>query len=325
MKTFNQTFDSHYRHSLAVLGLTCVLTFAPATISSAEVADEDKKASPGFFERMKQWQDEMSDKFSDTFKDLRKSPQVHDQSSAIVLADLREKKDSYVLRLNLPDRDLDKVEVNLKDNDLTITSPATGQEPRYQQTLILTGLAPDAKPAIERNQNKHMMMITVPKAATTAGDGKSDRPATHEFRSPIENWDLDVLNRMERMSREMDRVFEDAFGDFRSLPEYREFFDESRFGSSVVTQEEGENYVIRAYLPGRDLKDLNVTVENQTLRIEAKAEKTEEEKTKDGKLSYKAQYAQMITLPGPVMADQMKIDRKDEMVVVTLPKAKPAK
>ena len=36
-----------------------------------------------------------------------------------------------------------------------------------------------------------------------------------------------MLGHMERMRREMDRIFDQAFAEFRSAPEVKEFFNQS--------------------------------------------------------------------------------------------------
>ena len=126
------------------------------------------------------------------------------------------------------------------------------------------------------------------------------------------------------MRRDMDRVFEDAFREFRGAPEHKGFFDEPRFGSSFDLKEEGDNYVVRAYLPDRDMQNINVTVEDRTLKIEAKEQETTKKEDEGGALhsTRKAAYSQLVTLPGPVQSDKMKVDKKEGMLVVTLPKAK---
>ncbi len=122
----------------------------------------------------------------------------------------------------------------------------------------------------------------------------------------------------------MDRVFEDAFREFRGESEHKGFFDEPRFGSSLDLKEEGDNYVVRAYLPDRDMQEINVTVEGRTLKIEAKEQETRKKDNEAGALhsTRKAAYSQLLTLPGPVQSDKMKVDKKEGMLVVTLPKAK---
>ena len=90
--------------------------------------------------------------------------------------------------------------------------------------------------------------------------------------------------RMEKMRRDMDRAFEDAFREFRNTPEHKGFFDEPRFGSSLDLKEEGDNYVVRVYLPDRDVQNINVTVEDRTLKIEAKEEQTTKKEGEAGAL-----------------------------------------
>jgi HSP20 family molecular chaperone IbpA len=288
-----------------------LLFYLPINVPAQDAPANDAS----FTEKMKNWQNEMSDKFSDTFKDLRRDFKDSDKTMAMVSVDLREKNDSYVIRLNLPDRDVGKTEVTLQGSSVSILVPAEGKGARYEQTVVLSDVAPGAQPVIERKQDRNLILVTIPKVHAQTEGGRAAGDVEQE------KSDRDILDRMERMRRDMDRMVRDAFEDFRSVPEHRGFFDQSRFGSSVVLKDEGSSYVVRAYLPGRDLKDLNVNVENQTLKIEAKAEGTEEKKQEGVTSTYKANYSQMLTLPGPVVADQMKVDRKDEMVVITLPKA----
>jgi HSP20 family molecular chaperone IbpA len=304
-----------------MIALTCgLLVYLPSTSFGQDTpaGNDPQNSSPGFTDKMKTWQNEMSDKFSDTFKDLRRDLKNPEKTIAMVSVDLREKNDSYVLRLNLPDRDVQKTEVKLQGGNLTIVVPAEGEAGRYEQTMALADIAADAQPAIERKQDRNLILVTIPKQGSgLQAQAEADAKASEEF-------DRDIINRMDRMRREMDRMAREAFEGFRDRPGHRGLFDESRFGSSVVLQDQGSNYVVRAYLPGRELKDLNVSVENQTLKLEAKAEGSNEKKFDGVVSSYKANYLQELTLPGPVLTDKMKVDRKDQMVVITLPKVNSA-
>lgn len=121
---------------------------------------------------------------------------------------------------------------------------------------------------------------------------------------------------MEQMRREIDWIFDRSIGDLRSDRAFGRLFDEARFGCSVDLQEQGDSYVIRAYLPDRDLKNVNVTVVKQTLNIEEN-----EGNGQNSTTMRKAGYAQLLTLPNPVQQDEMQIERKEGMVAITLPKA----
>jgi HSP20 family molecular chaperone IbpA len=126
---------------------------------------------------------------------------------------------------------------------------------------------------------------------------------------------------MEKMRREMDRIFDESFEEFRLGTPGKSFFDRAHFGSSMDVQEEGNAYVVRAYLPERNMENVNVTGEGDLLRIEAEAEESEKKQESGTLKLQRAQYAQAITLPGPVQVEKMKVEKKEGMVVVTLPKA----
>jgi HSP20 family molecular chaperone IbpA len=298
--------------SLALSATITLLAGVTVVFAASETRD-----SGSFAEKMKKWQEEMSEKFRDSYKSLR--GEKSEKSAATASVDLREQDESYTVRLNLPDRDLDKVEVTLEGDELHIVAPAEGKASRYEQTVQLSGASSEAKLQIERKQKDDLIVITVPK---TRGLAQASPEPTVPDPSllPLQDWDRDVLARMERIRREMDRIFDESFKGFRLLPEYKGMFDQPRFGSSVDLQEQGDNYVVRAYLPERDMKHVDVAVDGQTLKIEAKAEETEKKQEKGAIIAHKAHYAQMLTLPGPVKVDKMTVERKEGMLVVTLPK-----
>ena len=306
---------------LLAAGLALSAGFMMTWPLPAVAADEAKKDNKGFMEKMDRWQDKMSKKFRDTWKGLRGDGKGKSVATASV--DLREDKDSYTVRLNLPDRDLEKVEIKLDGDTLRVIAPAGDKAGRYEQSVALAGVASGAEPKIERKQKDNMIVVTVPKSSSVADDPPSltlPDPAL----LPFSDWDRDIFARMDKMRRDMDRVFEDAFREFRAAPEHKGFFDEPRFGSSVDLKKEGDNYVVRAYLPDCDMQNISVTVEERTLKIEAKEQAMTKKEGEGGALhsTRKAAYSQILTLPGPVQSEKMKVEKKEGMVVVTLPKAK---
>ncbi len=134
-------------------------------------AEKAKKDNNGFLEKMDQWQDQMSEKFRDTWKNLRGDSKEKSVSTAS--ADLREDKDRYTLRLNLPDRDLENVQVKLEGDTLHIVAPAEDKAGRYEQSITLSGVVAGAEPKIERKQKDSMIVVTVAKGAAPNGDKPS--------------------------------------------------------------------------------------------------------------------------------------------------------
>ncbi len=299
-----------------------------ASPPGAVAAHEVWRSDTGFLEKMERWQDTMSDKFRDTWRNLwgeEEGGAMSGKSIATASIDLREQKDSYSIRLNLPNRDLDKVEVTLEGDTLCILAPAGEKAGRYKQVVALAGVAPGAEPKIERKPKDNLIAVTVPKGES-ADMAKSEPVPTLPDPAllPLTEWDREIFGRMEQMRREMDRVFDDAFHEFKLKPAFKGLFDEPRFGSAVDLQEEGDSYVVRAYLPEREMKNVSVVLEEQTLKIEA-SEQESTRKEEPGQMLHstrKATYSQMLALPGPVESDKMKVERKEGMLVVTLPKKK---
>ncbi|MCF7674307.1 MAG: Hsp20 family protein [Akkermansiaceae bacterium] len=315
------------RARLLVVGLAAGASLI-AVVQTSVFADETKKDGGGILEKMDRWQDRMSEKFRETWDKLRNEQDgesLGERSVSSASVDLREQKDSYIVRLNLPGRDLDKVEVKLDGATLHILAPESGKAGKYEQVVELVGVADGPGPKVERRADDHMIVITVPKTGKpAAGKSESSQTVPDPVLLPLTVWDRDVVDRMERMRREMDRIFADAFREFDREPGSEGFFDLPSFGSAIDLQDEGESYVVRAYLPDRDMDQLGVTVDGQTLKIDAKAQGREVKKGDAGVIrrSRTAGYSQMLTLPGPVQVERMKVDRKENMVVITLPKAK---
>jgi HSP20 family protein len=305
---------------LRVLALIlCALLVMVWPLSTAAAAPA-KKDENGFGTKLQQWEEKMSEKFRDTWKGLRGEDK---NSAGTASLDLRESNQEYTVRLNLPNRDLQKVEIKMDGGKLHIIAPSDNKAGPYEQTIALAGADPGAQPKIERKPQDNMIVVTVPKSSTIASN-KSSPIIPDPSLAPLSDWDRNIFDRMEKMRQEMDRAFDESFRSFRDGPGAQGLFDESRFGSSYDLKEEGDNYVVRAYLPNREMKDVNVTVEQQTLKIEAKEQKTTKKDDPAHPLhsSVMAAYSQIITLPGPVQADKMKVDKKEGMLVVTLPKAK---
>jgi HSP20 family protein len=105
------------------------------------------------------------------------------------------------------------------------------------------------------------------------------------------------------------------------------------FGTQAVwtpaldVQEDKNNYVFRAELPGLKREDIEVSLQDGTLVIsgERKVEKVEEGAEVHRQERYYGKFQRALTLPEPVAADKVKADYKDGILTVTLPKTEAAK
>jgi len=205
------------------------------------------------------------------------------------------------------------VKVTMEGHTLKITADGG-----YEQSIVLANAAAVAHPDVQRRDQTLVINIprgdqpftSAPKNTTAPGLSTPDR------------FDQDMLTRMEDMRREMDRVFEDAFKSFRLGVGGVTYFDQSQFGSSVDLQDEKDRYIVRACLPGRNVQKIDVKIQDQTLTISAKAEQREKKQgdASNAESFAMSSYAQTLTLPGPVKADKMEVERKEGLLVITLPK-----
>jgi len=305
------------------VGAAVVLTAWPVTSSGVE-STKDKSDSNSIVDHLKKWEERMTDAFRDTFKNWRGDSSTAKTAGAVA-ADLREQNNTYTLRLILPERSVDKAEVTLKDGTLRVIAPEEGKLSRYEQSIVLGNVAADAKLQIDRKAPDHLIVVTVPKAKpTTLSVTQSTKQG--EIR-PFSDDDYGFMKEMDRMRHDMDRIYNESLKDIKAMPAAKGIFDESRLDSSYKLEDKGNAYIIRDYLPERDVNNVNVKVEGLQLRIEANSgvvhtvAKGTQGKSPQEVLTHESDYTQILTLPGPVDAAKMKVDRKDGMILVTLPKA----
>ncbi len=122
---------------------------------------------------MKEWQEKMSDAFRESWERLWQDRGAKNIDASTVTAasiDLREQQDSYTLRLHLPNRDLDKVQIDLSGDTLRIVAPPEGKAARYEQSIQLDDLTAGSTPQIERKPKDNLIVVTIPKSLGPDGN-----------------------------------------------------------------------------------------------------------------------------------------------------------
>jgi HSP20 family protein len=136
---------------------------------------------------------------------------------------------------------------------------------------------------------------------------------------------MSALIRFERPMTALSSLFDDFFGN----PVYESVNRELTYGSwpKVDIEEKESGYAIRADLPGLDKKDIAITVENGTLRIEG--EKKEEHKVEKDRYyhlerSY-GKFSRSFALPDEIDSGNIAASMKNGVLELTLPKSEKAK
>jgi HSP20 family molecular chaperone IbpA len=305
-----------------IVGLAAVAALSwPLMLSAAESTTSNSSPTRNLDERLHELESKMDSIFTDTFHNVGNWFQKSTFASSV---NVQEQKNSYVVRLYLPNTDTSKVNATVANNVLHITSPgeqtkeSTNEAQRYEESIGLPGPVQADKMQIRHKQD--LVVITVPKtegssvATAPSAAANSARP----FASGITDPDQRIVDDMEQMEGRMDQLFHDAFPNG-----FTSNFNNLRLGSAVNIDDRKNKYVVHFYLPDRNLSDVNVKYQNGKLDLTAQEERHASKRTASGTMqsSENGRYEEMITLPGPVKDKHMIVSRKNGAIDVTLPKA----
>jgi len=121
----------------------------------------------------------------------------------------------------------------------------------------------------------------------------------------------------------------DLFSNFDAV--LNNFFDDgfeySSKGPAVDVQENEDNYLLEADLPGFSEKDVDINVENNLLTISSKNETDREEKKKGYVLRERRSnsFRRSFVLPKGVVAENIEASMKNGILQLTIPKAEKVK
>ena len=126
------------------------------------------------------------------------------------------------------------------------------------------------------------------------------------------------------MQAQMDRMFNQMNEQFQDQAGIHGFTDIPGYSLSLDVRDLKNRYEVHAYLPDAKASDVHVSLANdQTLKVEVNSRKTKKSDTTNvaSSVTELGRYEQVIQLPTPVKAGQMKITRKGHDMVITIPKA----
>jgi HSP20 family protein len=129
-----------------------------------------------------------------------------------------------------------------------------------------------------------------------------------------------IHNDMLRIQENMNREWARAMDEFHHLPGNIQMPVEGR----IELQEQDDNYVVTAEIPGAKKSDININLDGRLLSISSKTQGMDKRTDANDKVIEQDRYAsafqQAFTLPGPVNAVGIHSDFKDGVLTVTIPK-----
>jgi HSP20 family protein len=128
---------------------------------------------------------------------------------------------------------------------------------------------------------------------------------------------------LERMRREMDRVWDSFFGE-RSITKTGEV---GEWLPSLDIAETKNDIVVKAEIPGMDPKDIDISLTNDILTIKGEKKQEKEEKEENYHLIERSygKFMRSVQLPREVKSDKISASYKDGVLNITLPKSEEAK
>lgn len=138
---------------------------------------------------------------------------------------------------------------------------------------------------------------------------------------PISKRENEEIHPVERFHREIDRMFDDFFTDFK-LPSIFRHEKGETFSPRVNVSEDDNTVDVSAELPGLSNKDIEVSLKENVLTIKGEKNVEKEEKKKDYyhlERSY-GKFHRAVALPAEVEEDKVDASFKDGILKIRLPK-----
>jgi len=133
--------------------------------------------------------------------------------------------------------------------------------------------------------------------------------------------DWDPFQEMRQMQAEMDRMFQRSISRFHMSPQMSLFPDNPGYSLSLDVRDLKDRYEVHAVLPDAKTSDARVNLDGNLLSVEVTNKATETGHNKGQVTTTEfGEYKQVIQLAGQVKTDQMKVDRKDHELIITIPK-----
>lgn len=133
--------------------------------------------------------------------------------------------------------------------------------------------------------------------------------------------DFGPFNQLSRIRNEINRIFEDPL----SILPATSFFE--GWEPALDVYEDKDKITVRAELPGMNQKDIQLSVEGNTLTISG--ERKREEERQEGSTfrseRFYGRFQRSITLPQPIDAAKVQAIYKDGVLTVACPKSEETK
>ena len=164
-----------------------------------------------------------------------------------------------------------------------------------------------------------------PPAHTPAVTGKSG-VLNDWFGNAFDPDSWDPFVEMQHMRANIDNMFSNSFGKFGLSQKYQNLVQEPEFSPKVDLADKGDKYVVTVDLPGVEKGKIDVNVNDQIMTISGSRNNTIAQKDSNGKVIREervtGEFSRAVTLPEKVNSAKLKVEGKDGVFTITVPKLK---
>jgi len=162
------------------------------------------------------------------------------------------------------------------------------------------------------------------KLAPGAGNSSTSISPNPLVNTPFDPNGWDPFKEMEEMHKQMEQMFQGAFGRFNASPKFNAFSQGLSFNPTMDIEEHDNQYIVRMDIPGADSSKINVSIEDRILTISGTREEEINQQGANAKQLRSerrlGQFERVMTLPGPVKQSEMKANYENGVLTVTIPK-----
>ena len=137
---------------------------------------------------------------------------------------------------------------------------------------------------------------------------------------PFDSWD--PFREMRSLQAEMDEMFRRSITRFRQSPRMNIFADDAGYSLSLDVRDLKDRYEVRGFLPDAKAADAKVKLEGNRLEVEVTHPQTVKgNNNAPDTVTEWGRYIQSVELAGNLKSDQMKVERKEHELLITIPRA----
>ena len=141
--------------------------------------------------------------------------------------------------------------------------------------------------------------------------------------TPLDPNAWDQLKELEEMHKQMERMFDDAFGRFNMSPKFSNFAQGFSFDPQSEVSEDDHQYTVHINLPGVDQSKIKAKLDGRTLTISGVYDAKVEHKLAGKEIVNEkeaGEFERVMTLPGPAKSEDMKVNYDKGILTITIPK-----